>query len=126
MIFIPVVAALKAELEPTPAFNMATALNLFDDAEALPALLAVARQIDLLLRNTLPSAWVDGFTTVVAVLFLASAAKVYGLLILQRLDQLPFRTLLAFLDSNHSVEIAEDSVDSSLVFVLEHMINAKR
>lgn len=124
MIFIPVVAALKAELEPTPTFNMATALNLFDDAEALPALLAVARQIDLLLRNTLPSAWVDGFTTVVAVLFLASAAKVYGLLILQRLDQLPFRTLLAFLDSNHSVEIAEDSVDSSLVFVLEHMINA--
>lgn len=126
MIFIPVVAALKAELEPTPAFNMATALNLFDDAEALPALLAVARQIDLLLRNTLPSAWVDGFTTVVAVLLLASTAKVYGLLILQRLDQLPFRTLLAFLDSNHSVEIAEDSVDSSLVFVLEHMINAKR
>lgn len=105
---------------------MATALNLFDDAEALPALLAVARQIDLLLRNTLPSAWVDGFTTVVAVLLLASTAKVYGLLILQRLDQLPFRTLLAFLDSNHSVEIAEDSVDSSLVFVLEHMINAKR
>lgn len=38
---------------------------------------------------------------------------------------MPFLALLAFLYGNHSAEIAKNGVDSSLVSVLEHMINAQ-
>lgn len=86
MVLVPMVTALETKRKPANAFHMLTTCNLFNYRLTLTTSLAVLRQLQLLLGNTLHHRRMHEFITIVTVLLPAFIAKINRSFLKNRLN----------------------------------------